>query len=110
MPTLVTLLAVAMLVLIPATAAATAVMAHMLKARFPTVWAAEGRPERWLWLLPMPASGNVLRFLDERRYAATGSLSFTRFCAAVRAAWYISLLVSALALVAGLAWALQAQA
>ena len=110
MSTLVALLGAAMAVLVVATVAATIVMTHLLKSRFPSVWQAEGQPERWLWLQPVPASGHVLRFLDERRYLASGDPAFVRFCSVLRLSWYVTLTSFALALVAGFAWALHAQA
>jgi len=79
--------------LVAALVVLTAVLAHILKSRFPAVWLAEGEPEKWLWLQPASPSDHIFGFLDERRYLATGSVNYSRLCGAVRLGWY-TLLIS----------------
>ena len=71
----------------------TALVARTLKSQFPAVWAAEGEPEKWLWLQPTGPGGHIFGFLDERRYLATGSASFARLCAVARFGWYTFLVL-----------------
>jgi hypothetical protein len=78
----------------------TALVAHTLKSKFPDAWAAEGEPEKWLWLQPTGSGGHIFEFLDERRYLATGSASFARLCSVARFGWY-TFLVSFLVLAVG---------
>lgn len=66
----------------------TSAAAHILKRRFPATWAAEGEPHQWLWLQRTTFEAHVFGFLDERRYEAAGDPNYSRFCAAIRGAWY----------------------
>jgi len=91
-----------------ALAIASSCSAFVLRSRFPEVWDAEGKPVRWLWLTPTTRDGNFFRFLDERRYLATGNAVYALFCAAIRVGWYVLLFTFALVLV-GFACALVLQ-
>ncbi len=73
--------------------------ALILRSKFPAVWAAEGNPSHWIWLTRTRPKRHFFRFLDERRYRATGSAWYARFCAALRAGWYVFLLLFATAFI-----------
>jgi hypothetical protein len=78
-----------------ALAAASSRAAFILRSQFPSVWEAEGRPVRWLYLNRMPPKNHFFTFLDQRRYLATGSASYSRLCSAIRVGWYLFFLLFA---------------
>ena len=69
--------------------AASSRAAFILRSHYPAIWEAEGRPVRWLYLNRIPSKNHFFRFLDERRYLATNSASYSRLCGAIRAGWYV---------------------
>ncbi len=87
----------------------TMAMVRQLKQGFPATWQAEGNPEKWLTLSTSSASGHVLGFLDERRYVATSSASFIRFCNTLRLAWRVALILFATTKIVGALWAARVQ-
>jgi hypothetical protein len=83
-----TFLVVTVFVLLGLLAVATSIIAVTLKRKHPRVWAAEGKPEQWIWLTKAPPGQHIFGFLDERRYLTTGDTRLARVCAAVRVGWY----------------------
>jgi len=82
-------------VFLGALVAASSRAAFILRSQYPAIWEAEGRPVRWLYLNRMPSKNHFFRFLDERRYLATNSASYSQFCGAIRTGWYVWLLLFA---------------
>jgi len=84
-------LAVSLFIFFATLVVASSRAAFILRSQFPTVWEAEGRPVRWLYLNRMPSNRHFFGFLDERRYLATGSPSYARLCSIIRLGWYLLL-------------------
>ena len=80
--------AVLLFVVFGALVAASSRAAFLLRSKYPALWEAEGRPVRWLYLNRMPSNSHFFGFLDERRYLATSSASYSRLCSVIRAGWY----------------------
>ena len=67
----------------------TSLAALILKHKFPDLWKAEGNPERWIYGNHMPKSKHFFNYLDEKRYIATGSNNYSRFCTSIKYGWYL---------------------
>jgi hypothetical protein len=70
-------------------AISTSAIAFILQDRFPDVWRAEGEPRRWLDLNRTSFKQHIFRFLDQKRYLATGGPGYARLCATARIGWYL---------------------
>ena len=88
-------LTIFLFVLLCALVAASSRAAFILRSQFPSVWEAEGRPVRWLYLNRMPSKSHFFNFLDQRRYLATGSATYSLLCSAIRVGWYLFFLLFA---------------